>query len=278
MNKIDEIYSLSKQIYESNDINNILNLKNNIDDILNEHISKAKLQDDINHMNFGNLKDIFENISTKLFRTDNGRKLIHKFIKTINENNSLLNLYALHENILNSSNMDEYVIKESISFYNDNYNIKLYRKGLKDVSSIVTEGLKLINTTNLDDISYKDNKDLNEAVDYIATHKKSIKNLPLYNENVKRILNKHQQNDNIVDTSEINENKDINNNVKRHIFENYKNDCLNIINNIINNKPNYDNKLNEIKDKLSVKEFNNNCIDDDLFHLIELKNTLSKNE
>lgn len=285
MNQLKKYLELSKLITESNDIDKIYDLKKEADIIIEKYISKLKNDKYINELNnitFGDAKDIFEHISAELFKSNDGRKYIHRYISTISENASLLDSYILHENI-KSANSDNarLLINESISLIN--INKSEYKNGMVSLIKLIKESLNYLKTNSeeVNNILSNGNKELNESIDFILKNKKTLKNVSTYTDklntiyssinNIKSISENNINNENI--EQKIDENKNIID--KSTIFENYKNDCLNIIDDIISKTSNNE-KICEIKDKLKEKIYNDKTIDNDLLNLIELKNTLLK--
>lgn len=282
----NNIINIVESIEKEKDINKIKLLKEEFNDLVDKHIYELQKNEEMNNINFGNIKKIYENISPKLFSTDKGRKLIHKYIKCITENKTLLNLYILYENFINlSGNKVKSFITESLSLYD--FDKKSYNIGIDNLRNILKESLKYTNGRDIDlnDIINEKDKELNECINYITTNKKTLKNLPIFEDKIDRIFNilteikstKETNNDEYI--SDINENKNINLVTKKNIFEEYKNICINIIDKLlIKSDDTHSKKLNEVKNKLVDKNFNEDLIDNDLLHLIELKNTLLKYE
>ena len=148
---------------------------------------------------------------------------------------------------------------------------------------LIKESLNYLKTNSeeVNNILSNGNKELNESIDFILKNKKTLKNVSTYTDklntiyssinNIKSISENNINNENI--EQKIDENINIID--KSTIFENYKNDCLNIIDDIISKTSNNE-KICEIKDKLKEKIYNDKTIDNDLLNLIELKNTLLK--
>lgn len=282
----NNIINIVESIEKEKDINKIKQLKEEFNDLIDKHICALQKNEEMNNMNFGNIKKIYENISPKLFSTDKGRKLIHKYIKCITENKALLNLYILYENFINlSDNRVKSFITENLSLYD--FDKKSYNVGIDNLRNILKESLNYTNGEDIDlnDIINEKDKELNECINYITTNKKTLKNLPIFEDKIDRIFNilteiksiKKTNNNEYI--SDINENKNINLVTKKNIFEEYKNICINIIDKLLTKSDDtYSKKLNEVKNKLVDKNFNEDLIDNDLLHLIELKNTLLKNE
>lgn len=279
--------NIFKSIENEKNIDNIKLLKEEFNNLIDSHISSLKLCEEIKNINFGNIKSIYENISSKLFSTDKGRKLIHQYINCITENKSLLDLYILYENIKHTSlKRDKSFITESLSLYT--FNKKLYNDGISKLRNILKESLNYLYNKefNLDDILSENDKEINECINYITTNKKTLKTLPIYENKIDRlysIISENKTSDEINNENnsltDINENININTITKESIFEEYKNNCINIIDNLLKKSDDtYCKKLTEVKNKLIDKNFNEESIDDDLLHLIELKNTLMKNE
>lgn len=296
------------------DLNNTSDLrkfKDSLSTILENRITELELQDkieSIDNMSFGDMKTLFENISVRLYESADGQKLIGKYTNTIKNSKPLRNVYSLFESIKDTKYISnpQMFLNEAISLSKIS-NKKAYDKDLSSLAKIVKECVKLsgISTEEIDNIISSSSKTLNEAVDYVVKNNKSLKNLREYVENSSVILNHFNANmettERSVNEASIVSVEDINkmlgeglepweselvgayvvnalsNGDKGAIFEHYKAECINIINESLDSENNVEKaELTAMKNRLEEMSFNENTIVEDLINIADLKHTLSE--
>lgn len=185
---IAELDALQNEINESFDIRRrVLNL-----------VSEAN---EVGNKSFGYIKESFENLSTKLYKTREGKAIMKKYAETIKENKSLASLHKLYENIRKAnSDMDIDYFVGSLCEANWNVNKKELAEGIEKLSSVVAEGYitvgegagKYLGTVN---------ERLDNAIEFIAENRKDPRNnLVEYSEAVKVIREAVTKNGNISDS------------------------------------------------------------------------------
>lgn len=286
-----------KLLENINDIDNIRELKdcnNNISKKINERIVELEIKDKINEVktsSFGYIKDIFENMSPILFKTPKGRECLKTYLNTIKENKVLSNLYILHENICNS-----YIEKNGDIYLTENLNLvgiinkKDYARNNETLTNILSEAIKYVNNIeiNRQHIFNEKNNTINESLAYLTTNKKSLKNIDIFTENFKNITEhisrkKEDKNTNEFDrlSETIANNTEIIDtfiikNVNEETFNSYKKECISILEYaIMNSNDDMVKRLNEIKNKISEKEYNVNTVSEDISFFNNLKNMLN---
>ena len=278
---------------------------------LNDVIDKMKLEECINSfdaLSFACLNEIFKNTVDKLYETKEGKRLIKKYVKTIKESNDLKKVYSIY-NIVNSPNkIDDgtLFIKESMSLIKE-IDKKNYNDSLSSISDIVKE---CVVSTNLDietieKLKSKYYGSINESLDYVLFNKMGINNVVEYTNDLSRITNfinenKKHKNDLMVEGKSICEligdfDKLFTNDIeiwestaikdislaelsgkdKKDVFEEYKSECLSIIEENLNEKDvENSSRFQGMKEKLMKKEFNSDTIVEDILMLSELKHVL----
>ena len=100
-------------------------------------VAEAK---ELGSKSFGYLKESFENLSSKLFRTDEGKAVMRKYTNVIKENKSLSSLHKLYENIRKAhSGIDfDYFVG---TLCETNWNVKAKVKVLESILGPKTTGL-----------------------------------------------------------------------------------------------------------------------------------------
>ena len=286
-------------------------LKESLNDVIDKRITKMKLEECINSFNslsFACLNDIFKNTVDKLYETREGKRLIKKYVKTIKESNDLKKVYSIY-NIVNSPNKindGTLFIKESISLIEE-IDKKNYSDSLSSISDIVKECAVLANLDNeeIEKIKDKYHGSISESLDYVLFNKMDMNNIVEYTNGLSRITNfinenKKHENDlmaegksicklidefdklftNDIEIWESTAIKDISlaelsGKDKKRVFEEYKSECLSIIEENLNEKDvENSSRFQGMKEKLMKKEFNSDTIVEDILMLSELKHVL----
>lgn len=286
-------------------------LKESLNDVIDKRITKMKLEECINSFNslpFACLNEIFKNTVDKLYETKEGKRLIKKYVKTIKESNDLKKVYSIY-NIINSPNKindGALFIKESMSLIKE-IDKKNYGDSLSSISDIVKECAVSANldTEAIENIKDKYHGSINESLDYVLFNKMGMNNIVEYTNGLSRITNfinenKKHENDLMAEGKSICELigdfdklftndteiwestaiKDISlaelsGKDKKGVFEEYKSECLSIIEENLNEKDaENSSRFQGMKEKLMKKEFNSDTIVEDILMLSELKHVL----
>ena len=286
-------------------------LKESLNDVIDKRITKMKLEECINSfdaLSFACLNEIFKNTVDKLYETKEGKRLIKKYVKTIKESNDLKKVYSIY-NIVNSPNKindGTLFIKESISLIKE-IDKKNYGDSLSSISDIVKECTVSANldTEAIENIKDKYHGSISESLDYVLFNKIGMNNIVEYTNGLSRITNfinenKKHENDLMVEGKSICEligdfDKLFTNDIeiwestaikdislaelsgkdKKGVFEEYKSECLSIIEENLNEKDvENSSRFQGMKEKLMKKEFNSDTIVEDILMLSELKHVL----
>lgn len=294
------------------EINNLELVRNEFNRLVNEQIETHKYNDvleNINTLGLGKIRNLYENISDTMLESDNGVKVMRKYVKTIKENKDLKKVFSFY-NFIDNLDVDSdsrwTYITEGLK-YLDGIDKRNYKKGVKELGNIVSEGVKISNISrNIIEECINNTNNVYESVDFLVLEKPTLKNI---NEQVnaknnilsfldnKTIVvkescesnktNKELINEINEEMSEINESwmkelieditlNNLSNNGDKVLFENYKNDCLMIIENIVNSENDVEDKskMYSLKEKLGNKEYNAETFNNDIINLAELKSTL----
>ena len=252
--------------------------------------------------NFGNIKDTFKNlvIESVIKKNDRGKKLFSKFLKTIKENKTLKDQYLIYNNLQNSKFDDPVQAREFVK-----ENISLL-KGLN--KSHIAKGnnffLKLLKGNTL----IKENNSFYKDVLFLVESKKTPSNIKKINEsinNIVRVMLEKENVDNIVTESidlppsvltklavnkfnsrysNISESeKEIiktvlngSNEDKENIFKKLKRECIDTIDNKLNENSDLDlkDKLLKVKDKLLNTNFSLDNFNSDISKIYDLKESI----
>lgn len=294
------------------EINNLELVRNEFNRLVNEQIETHRYNDvleNINTLGLGKIRNLYESISDTMLESDNGVKVMRKYVKAIKENKDLKKVFSFY-NFIDNLDVDSdsrwTYITEGLK-YLDGIDKRNYKKGVKELGNIVTEGVKISNISrNIIEECINNTNNVYESVDFLVLEKPTLKNI---NEQVnaknnilsfldnKTIVvrescesnktNKELINEINEEMSEINESwmkelieditlNNLSNNGNKVLFENYKNDCLMIIENIVNSDNDVEDKskMYALKEKLGNKEYNAETFNNDIINLAELKSTL----
>ena len=252
--------------------------------------------------NFGNIKDTFKNlvIESVIKKNDRGKKLFSKFLKTIKENKTLKDQYLIYNNLQNSKFDDPVQAREFVK-----ENISLL-KGLN--KSHIAKGnnffLKLLKGNTL----IKENNSFYKDVLFLVESKKTPSNIKKINEsinNIVRVMLEKENVDNIVTESidlppsvltklavnkfnsrysNISESeKEIiktvlngSNEDKENIFKKLKRECIDTIDNKLNENSDLElkDKLLKVKDKLLNTNFSLDNFNSDISKIYDLNESI----
>lgn len=133
--------------------------------------------------NFGNIKDTFKNlvIESTIKKDIKGKKLFSKFLKTIKENETLKNQYLIYSNLQNTKFDDK---TEAIDFVKENISLL---KGLNEEH--INKGneffLKILKGNEI----VKENQEFYNKITYLVNTKKTPSNIKNINESINFIVN-----------------------------------------------------------------------------------------
>ena len=282
--------------------------------VLDEHIEANNFQkviDNIPNLKLGEIITLYESISEKLLETNDGRNIIKRYINTIKENKDLKNVFSLY-NFVKTCNINENhgtCLNEAMTCVGniDNENFK---KGVNSLGRIVSEGLLKTNKSRaeINNIIEGTNK-IYDDIDFIVLNKKTLKTVNEHVYHKDNIINFLKENK-FEKTTPIFENaisnKDIINDINEIIggidevwakelienitinnvshvnnqplFDTYKNDCIRIIESVIDNNIDVSNKshLLNMKEGLEKKVYKEEAFYTDIINLAELKATLNE--
>lgn len=303
-----------KPIESIKTINELNEYRKQFENALNEReafINKCVTAKMLSEGTFYEIKENFESLSPKLFKTDNGKSLLNKYKKVVKENSNLSSLYSLYENIrkANKSVELDYFVN-SLSEKKWISDKDTLCEDIKKLGNVLAEAY--IEVGNTSDIKHCDKK-LDEAVRYIVENKRNDNNISEYSGAIKIIkdyigkkdgeIEVVNENINLDDyaskliknfNEKYSENKLSNDelaimrefcNSQNHeeIFEQHKEQCKNklteAMNKFLKDGDNTSvNKLTNILEQVNSKTYNSNNVFTDVVSLIGLTNIFDKNE
>jgi hypothetical protein len=238
--------------------------------------------------NFGYIKEAFEGLSPELFKTKKGRGIINKYVNCIKESKELSKMHALYESfrkVSDITDVDSYVT-EAVNIMGKISGNALEESSRK-LGAILEEACVALGKKDIDVDSRATT--LNEAVEFVATHKKTIKNLPRYTTAVNIIKESIKDRDaKPVEESKqagINESEtkivaDIEGaSTKPECFEKYKKDCIEKLREGIKafkscGDEMSSDRLGVILEKVERKRFNEETVADDVLNFAKIKSCL----
>ena len=270
-------------------------------------VETIELANAMSAKSFGYIKESFENMSPALFKSKEGREIMNKYISTIKESAELRKMHLLYECIRKASkdiDISSY-INEAISMIgvvdSGKYVYDTAKLGL-----VLAEACIKLGKEKTESLTVESSDLLNEAIDFVGTHKKTPKNLAEYTKYCATISN----NINSRESSPVNESSIKQNDIeksinefnekygkeldesgqslvkellestnKEDIFKKYKDICINKIN---DKKTLFESsgdtmssdRLEVILEKVSRKNYNPETVNMDVFNLIEMTNSL----
>ena len=197
MKSINEKINNMKTIEELDAYQNELNEKFDTRRRVLNLIAEAK---ELGGKSFGYLKESFENLSSKLFRTDEGKAVMRKYTNVIKENKSLSSLHKIYENIRKAhSGIDFDYFVGTICETNWNVKAKELTEGMEKLAGVVAEGYIVVGE-GAGKYLGTENDRLDGAIEFIAENRAGQKNIVKYSEAVKVIREAVEKNGNIADS------------------------------------------------------------------------------
>lgn len=291
-----------------------ISLTENLKDIkdlksLNESFNKYNYERDKeykslneNNMTFGLMNYIMESKLEELLK--NKKNIIKEYVDIIHNDNNLASQFLFINSLHNYS-----LVNESKNYINETLSLiskKLNRKNINEsnkklynffkknnLNAEVDENIRKLyencdfviknnkKVSNLNDI----NKSINEIANYIEEHKKTLNESATENVSMDNIINEY----NMKYSSELNdEEKELIKEIfsspeqktqrKESLFNNLKNECIEIVNNLINEETNDSDKegLITIKEGIIKMQYQNESLVKDIAKLLEMREVLSE--
>lgn len=266
------------------------------------------LKESVEELSIPELKQVYESISDKLYATDGGKKLLSKYIKLVTENKTMQTEYVIVNGIY--SPMD---VMDTPMYITELFDIhgkrdKEYKAKKGKLVDLLKECIDTVNvsSSDLENIINESKNDVNSSIEYLLSVKRTASNV---NDRVKsmkllegKVNDANIVNESVVDNRKASElvndlsnitdgleewQKRVVNDISKYILENktkedlfndYKAECINTINESINNTEdgNFEtvSQLKGMVSQLSEKKYNKETVNEDLFMLSELRQTL----
>ena len=266
------------------------------------------LKESVEELSIPELKQVYESISDKLYATDGGKKLLSKYIKLVTENKTMQTEYVIVNGIYSPMDVMDTPMYIAELFDIHGKRDKEYKAKKGQVVDLLKECIDMVNMSSydLENIINESKNDVNSSIEYLLSVKRTASNV---NDRVKsmkllegKVNDANIVNESIVDNRKASElvndlsnitdgleewQKRVVNDISKYILENktkedlfndYKEECINTINESINNTEdgNFEtvSQLKGMVSQLSEKKYNKETVNEDLFMLSELRQTL----
>lgn len=285
-----------------NTIKNIINEVNTLSQLSNlENVIKEAIESKRNDLNLKNsalnlsdksfhcLKETFENMSPELFKTNEGRKILNSYKKNIRENKSFRTLVSVHECFRKLvSECTTNMVIEDINKHIDHIDTKMIDEGINTLRGLIYTSYKLLGE-NAKAFIAEENENYSNAIRYIVENKKSFKNISDFanatyviteniknreivkqNNNINTLINDIESAFNKTSVKESVKSDNIVLNDKENIFNTYKQECLNKINESFSLLENEDeiNKVKKIYEQVENRQYCEDTVNEDVINLI----------
>lgn len=274
-------------------------------------VETLELAKEMGSKKFGCIKESFENMSPELFKTKEGRVIMAKYIACIKESEELSKMHLLYE-CVRKANKDVDVnayINEAVSMIGP-VDINKYNESTRKLGKVLGEACEKLGCDKVNSINNvrrfaTENDKLNEAVEYVGTHKKTARNLAEYTQScmvIKEFVDSHEAVNKLAEHASIDIEKSINefnekygkeldeagqnlvkelleSTDKESIFNKYKDACLSRIKEKQGIFENDGDKMSSerlgiILEKVNKKGYNPETVNTDVFNLVEMTNSL----
>ena len=294
--KINTMKSLEELDVYQNELNEMFDTRRRVLSLVSE-------ASEMGGKSFGYLKESFENMSPKLFKSNEGKAVMNKYTKTIKENKSLSSLHKLYENIRKAhSGIDVDYFVGTLCETNWNVKGRELSDGMEKLAGIVAEGYIVVGE-GAGKYLGTENDRLDGAIEFIAENKVGQKNIVKYSEAVKVIREAVEKNGNIADSfkketdldktiedlvskyskddyNEEEEKDALTNQIARSgdeetVFVNKKTDCLKSLGEAIKKYEDGEHEdelstLKKIHEQVSAKSYNPETIGPDICNFVEM--------
>lgn len=306
INKITDMKSINEKINDIKSLEELDSYQNELNEMFDTRRRVLNLVYEAKEMGnktFGYLKESFENMSPKLFKSNEGKAVMNKYTKAIKENKSLSSLHKLYENIRKAhSGIDVDYFVGTLCETSWNVKEKELNEGLQKLAGIVAEGYIVVGEGASKYLGTENDR-LDGAIEFIAENKVGQKNIVKYSEAVKVIREAVEKNGNIADSfkketdldqtiedlvtkyskdeySEEEEKDALTNQIARSgdeetVFVNKKTDCLKSLDEAIKKYGDgqHEDELNTLKkihEQVSAKSYNPETIGPDICNFVEM--------
>jgi hypothetical protein len=291
----------------------LIALKESLNNVIDKKIASQRLSEKLNEMknlSFGEYKSLYDDIIDKLsgINISESMKSLASYVKLLKENKAIRSVYKIIDRVGLDTSSDPTITAYAWATILESVDKKQLKEGEKKMYDIYKNACNLVDgiTPERIDTVLAESKTINDAVKYLTRNSNSS-NINKLNERVSSInalsnlvkesktiekpkIDNEKPNDDLIsELNEIfvNEYKDWENKVLRdlsicyasgsdtkELFENYKTSCIEAIDSVNDDDLTTKSRLHGMKQQLMEKEYNQETIQEDLFKLAELKETI----
>ena len=291
----------------------LIALKESLNNVIDKKIESQRLSEKLNEMknlSFGEYKSLYDDIIDKLscINISESMKNIASYVKLLKENKAIRSVYKIIDRVGLDTTSDPTITAYAWATILESVDKRQLKEGEKKMYDIYKNACNLVDgiTPERIDTVLAESKTINDAVKYL-TRNSNISNINKLNERVSSINalsnlvkesvtiekpkmdDEKPNNDLISELNEIfvNEYKDWENKVLKdlsicyasgsdikELFENYKTSCIEAIDSVNDDDLTTKSRLHGMKQQLMEKEHNQETIQEDLFKLAELRETI----
>lgn len=171
--------------FDFNDKDDVKRLKEEVNNIFESKIRQLELDSALKSLStqsFGAIKNVFENITDKLYESAEGKKIIGKYVRAIREGKNVSDAYSVYEFVYNSPNVTnpERLLSEAL-YMAGRIDKDSFEDEKKKVAGVVAEAVRFVEgDADMVEESVNRNYDANEAIDYLMLNPKNFSNLDEY--------------------------------------------------------------------------------------------------
>lgn len=145
-----------------------------------DYIKLCVKADELSKGSFGRIKECFEHLSPELFKTDDGKDIMRKYMNTVKGNKQLSTVHGLYESVRKAgSDTDTSFLANAMTSKQWVTDKTRFNEGVSELGKILAEACLYLGKEAVDTIPETD-MDLDNAVMYIAENKMSHKNMAEY--------------------------------------------------------------------------------------------------
>ena len=199
----NDLSSLDEALKGTGSLEDLDTLRNEVNEMIDTRrrvlnlISEAR---ELAGKSFGYLKESFENLSPRLYRTGEGKAVIKRYTSVIRENKSLSSLHKLYENVRKAhSGIDFDYFVGTLCETDWNVDKRELNEGMGRLANVVAEAYVTVGE-GAGKYLGTENDRLDGALEFIAENKVGQGNIVRYSEAVKVIREAAERNGNIADS------------------------------------------------------------------------------
>lgn len=288
-------------------------LKENLNNVIDKKITQQRLSEKLNEMknlSFGEYKALYDDIINDLsdINLNESMKSLASYVKLLKENKAIRSVYRIIDHVGLDITSDPTITAYAWATILESVDKKQLKEGEQKMYNIYKRACCMVNNVTPERIDnvLAESKSVNDAVKYL-THHSNSSNINKLNERVNSInvlsnlikenatiekpqIEVNKKNSDLISELNnvfVNEYTEWENKVlkdlsvcyasgadTKELFEQYKTSCIEAIDSIDDEDLTTKSRLHGMKQQLMEKEYNKETLQEDLFKLAELKETI----